>query len=451
MSAKKHKQETDHTGVAPATDLGVREAALSKEPNHLMRFLRILGPGIIVGASDDDPSGIATYSVAGATYGFATLWTALVTFPLMTSVQFVCAKIGLVTGNGLARVLRDMYPAPVVTSIVLALALANTINAGADIGAIAAALNLVSGVKAIALVLPIGAAILAVQIWGSYKVVAAIFKWLALSLVAYVGASVFAHPDLRAVLAGTFVPRIQLDSGYLATLVAILGTTISPYMFFWQATQEVEEDIAMGRQYLWQRKGTTDAEVRYTATDINVGMLFSNVVMYAIILACGATLYQHGQRHIETAAQAAQALAPIAGRFSADLLALGLIGAGFLAVPILTGSAAYAMSEAFGWRHGLSARPGRAPQFYGVLAASTLVGMQTNLMGISPIAMLFWTAVINGFLAPVLLIFIMLVSNNRKVMGERRNGPLINTIGWTATATMAAAAIALVVTSLRPQ
>jgi len=205
----------------------------------------------------------------------------------------------------------------------------------------------------------------------------------------------------------------------------------------------------MGRLFLWQRKGTTDAEVRYTALDINIGMFFSNVTMYAIILATGATLFAHGQHHIETAAQAAQALEPIAGKFSADLLALGLIGAGFLAVPILTGSTAYAMSEAFGWRGGLSSHPGRAPQFYGVLAVSMLVGVQVNLMGISPIAMLFWTAVINGFLAPVLLVFIMLVSNDRKVMGERRNSAFVNAVGWIATAVMAAAAIALIVTSIR--
>lgn len=435
--------------MAPASDVGVREASLSKESNAVLRFLKVLGPGIIVGASDDDPSGIATYSVAGASFGYSTLWTALVTFPLMAVVQFICAKIGLVTGKGLAQVLRDTYPRQVVYGIVAALAIANTINAGADIGAIAAAINLVLPVKAIALVLPVGLAILALQIWGSYKIVASVFKWLALSLLAYIGASVFAHPDLGAVLRGTFVPAIRFDATYLATLVAILGTTISPYMFFWQATQEVEEDKAMGRLFLWQRQGTTDAEVRYTALDINVGMLFSNIVMYAIILATGATLFVHGQHHIATAAEAAQALEPIAGRFSADLLALGLIGAGFLAVPILTGSTAYAMSEAFGWPSGLSQHPGRAPQFYGVLAVSMLVGMQVNLMGISPIAMLFWTAVINGFLAPVLLVFIMLVSNSPKVMGERRNSPFVNAVGWTATAVMAAAAIALIWTSVR--
>jgi NRAMP (natural resistance-associated macrophage protein)-like metal ion transporter len=411
VSPSAKKGAKPRAAVAPASDVGVREASLSKESNVVLRFLKVLGPGIIVGASDDDPSGIATYSVAGASFGYSTLWTALVTFPLMAVVQFICAKIGLVTGKGLAHVLRDTYPRQVVYGIVAALAIANTINAGADIGAIAAAINLVLPVKAIALVLPVGLAILALQIWGSYKIVASVFKWLALSLLAYIGASVFAHPDLGAVLRGTFMPTIRFDATYLATLVAILGTTISPYMFFWQATQEVEEDKAMGRLFLWQRRGTTDAEVRYTALDINVGMLFSNIVMYAIILATGATLFVHGQHHIATAAEAAQALEPIAGRFSADLLALGLIGAGFL--------------------------------------ASMVVGMQVNLMGISPIAMLFWTAVINGFLAPVLLVFIMLVSNSPKVMGQRRNSWFVNAVGWIATAVMATAAIALIWTSVR--
>lgn len=435
--------------MAPATDVGVREAALLKEPNHLIKLLRVLGPGIVVGASDDDPSGIATYSVAGASFGLSTLWTALFTYPLMAVVQFICAKIGLVTGKGLAKVMLECYPRWIVCAVVLVLAVASTINAGADIGAIAAAVNLLVPLKPIALVLPVGLGILAMQVWGSYKVVAAALKWLTLSLFAYILAAIFAHPDWRAVLAATFVPAFRFDAGYLQTLVAILGTTISPYMFFWQATQEVEEDIAMGRRFLWQRRGTTDAEVRYAALDINAGMLFSNLVMYAIILATASTLYRAGIHNIQTAAQAAQALEPIAGKYSGELLALGLIGTGFLAVPILTASAAYAMSEAFGWPQGLSRHTGRAPQFYLVLALSTIVGMQVNLMGIGPIALLFWTAVMYGFLAPVLLVFIMHVSSSKKVMGERRNSPLVNALGWVATAVMAATAVAFVVTTYR--
>ena len=437
--------------MAPSSELGVREASLAKHRSPLRRFLSILGPGIIVGASDDDPSGIATYSVAGATLGFSTLWTALVCFPMMATVQFICAKVGLVTGKGLGRILHERFPKSVVIAIVVALFAANTINAGADIGAIAAAVNLLVPIPAVALILPIGVAILAVQVWGSYKIVAGIFKWLALALFAYVGASIFAHPDVLSVLKGTFVPSIHFDAGYLATFVAILGTTISPYMFFWQAEQEVEEDVALGRRYLWQRRGTTDAEVKYTALDINVGMAFSQIVMYAIILATGATLFRAGEHNIQTAAEAAKALVPLAGRFSELLFALGLIGSGFLAVPILTGSAAYAMSDAFGWKSGLSSALFRAPQFYGSLALATLVGIETNLLGISPIAMLYWTAVINGVLAPVLLVFIMLVSADKALMGERRNSPLLSIVGWTTTAVMAAAAVAFFITSIRVQ
>lgn len=448
MSVPKDEHDDAAGEVVPAARMGVREAALSKRHGKVARFFALLGPGIITGASDDDPSGIATYSLAGAAFGFSTLWTAIVALPLMSTVQFLCAKIGLVTGKGLAGVLRERHPKWVLLTLVSALAIANTINAGADIGAIAAAINLVVPIRAVALVLPIGLIIVSLQVWASYKVVAAIFKWLSLSLLAYVGASILAHPAARAVIAGALVPSIHFDPAYLSMLVAIFGTTISPYMFFWQATQEVEEDVAVGRKFLWQRRGTTTKEVRYAALDVNAGMLFSQVVMFAIIVATASTLFAHGIRHIDTAAAAARALEPIAGRFSGELLAIGLIGTGFLAVPILTASTAYAFSEAFGWRHGLDASPGHAPRFYAILAASTIIGMQVNLMGISPIAMLFWTAVINGFLAPVLLVFIMLVSNDKRVMGERSNGPLANTLGWAATAIMGSAAIALVATSL---
>ena len=448
MSETSGKDRRAARKVVPAAMLGVREAAMSKHRGKAARLLSILGPGIVTGASDDDPSGIATYSLAGAAFGFSTLWTAIVALPLMSTVQYLCAKIGLVTGKGLAGVLRDRHPRWVVLALVGALAIANTMNAGADIGAIAAAANLIVPVRAVELVLPIGLLIVSLQIWGSYKAVAAVFKWLSISLLAYVGASVVAHPAVRAVMAGAFVPTVRFDPAYLAMLVAIFGTTISPYMFFWQATQEVEEDVAAGRRFLWQRRGTTTNEVRYAALDVNAGMLFSQIVMFAIIVATASTLYAHGIHHIDTAAQAAQALEPIAGRFSGLLLAIGLIGTGFLAVPILTASTAYALSEAFGWKHGLDETPARAPRFYAILAASMVVGMQVNLMGISPIAMLYWTAIVNGCLAPVLLAFIMLVSNDRKVMGERRNGPLANVLGWAATAIMGAGAIALIATSL---
>ena len=434
------------TGVTPAAVLGVREAALRRERSGIRRFFKLLGPGLIAGASDDDPSGIATYAVAGASLGYSTLWVMPVTLPLMMAVQYICARIGLVTGKGLGAILHERFPVAVAYPAIIALVIVNSINAGADIGAIAAAINLLLPVPIVALIVPIAVILLALQIWGSYKVTAAVFKWLTLALFAYVGSAFFAHPDVRRTIIGTFVPHLHADPGYITTLVAIIGTTISPYMFFWQATQEVEEDVAFGRRYLWQRKGTTDKELRYAAWDVGIGMFFSQAVGYFIILSTAATLFATGHTSVATTAEAARALEPIAGRWSEWLLALGLIGSGVLAVPILTASSAYAMSEVFGWRFGLDKRPGRAPQFYGVIALSTIVGIELNFVGIGPVTALYWTAVINGFLAPLLLVLIMLVSGNRRIMGERANSPLLATLGWLTTAAMLVAAAASLVT-----
>jgi NRAMP (natural resistance-associated macrophage protein)-like metal ion transporter len=430
----------------PIAGTGTLEAACEREANPVKRFVKVLGPGLITGASDDDPSGIGTYAIAGASLGFATLWTALVTFPLMASVQFICAKVGMVSGQGLAGVLRQHYPRPLLYVCVLGLLVANTINAGADIGAIAAAVNLLLPVPIEFMIIPIALVILGLQVWCSYRLIASIFKWLTLALFAYIGSAFFARPDWGEVLRGTFIPTISFDATFLSTLVAILGTTISPYLFFWQASQEVEEEVQMGRVHLDQRRGASDTELKYAAWDVNTGMLFSNVVMYFIILATAATLFKAGQTNITSAADAAVALEPLAGPWAKVLLALGLIGAGFLAVPILTGSAAYALSEAFGWHYGLDANPARAKQFYGVIAAATLVGMLINFIGINPIDALFWTAVINGFLAPPLMVMIMLIANNRSVMGNRTNGTAINVLGWLATLAMFGAAIALILT-----
>jgi NRAMP (natural resistance-associated macrophage protein)-like metal ion transporter len=409
-------------------------------------MLGLIGPGFITGASDDDPSGIATYAVAGASFGFATLWTALITFPLMATVQFICAKIGMVTGQGLAGVLKKHYPRWILIPAVIALLIANTFNAGADIGAIAAAINLIAPIPPTALIIPIAIMILLVQIWSSYRLLAAIFKWLTLSLVAYIGAAYFAHPNATEVLRGTLIPTIRVDTKFLSVLVAILGTTISPYLFFWQASQEVEEDIAAGKKTVAARKGASNDELRYAAWDVNLGMFFSNLVMYFIILATAATLFKAGKTDIQSATEAAQALTPIAGRYATALLAIGLVGAGTLAVPVLTGSSAYALAETFGWKYGLDEKPHRAPRFYLTIAVATLVGMLLNFINVSPITALFWTAVLNGLLAPPLLILVMLVSTNRNVMKDRVNGPVATLLGWAATVVMFLAAIALVVT-----
>ena len=437
----------DEPSVDPARPVNPKIAELEAEKNPLRRFGKVLGPGLITGASDDDPSGIGTYAQAGAQYGFATLWTTVVMLPMMISVQYICAKIGLVSGKGLAGVLREHHPR-LMYPAVLALVVANTLNAGADIGAIAAAINLLVPVAAIVFIVPVSLGIVALQVFGGYQLIDKVFKWLALALLAYLGAALFARPDIVRVLAGTLVPTIRLDPAFIGILVAILGTTISPYLFFWQASQEVEEEISVGRRRLRQRQGASGFELKYALWDTIAGMVFSEVVAYFIILATGATLFVAGTTNITSATEAAEALRPLAGDAAAILLAVGLIGSGVLAVPVLTGSAAFGVSEAFGWRSGLDNKPGRAPQFYAVIIAATLVGMALNFLGINPITALVLSAVLNGLLAGPLLVLVMLVSNDRRVLGERTNGRLLNTIGWVTTGVMGLAAIGLIVTTI---
>jgi NRAMP (natural resistance-associated macrophage protein)-like metal ion transporter len=365
---------------------------------------------------------------------------------MMVMTQYLSAKIALVTGMGLAGVVRHHYSRFILYTVIGSLVIANTINAGADIGAIAAAINLIVPIPSAALIVPIALVILAMQIWGSYRLIATVFKWLTLALFAYIGASFLAHPSLPEVVRGTFIPSVKLDAKSLAILVAVLGTTVSPYMWFWQASQEIEEKVAHGRRALWQRKGTTTTELRYAAWDVNVGMAFSNVVMYFILLGTAATLFKAGNTDIRSAAEAAEALRPVAGNGARLLFALGLIGTGFLAVPVLTGAAAYAMGEAFGWKSSLDAKLYRAKPFYAAIAASTLVGMLINFVGINPIDALVWTAVIFGFLTPPLLILLLLIGNNRRIMDKRVNSLWLNVVGWATVTVMTAAIIGMLAT-----
>ncbi len=430
----------------PAAGTGAREISVRREPNAVRRFFKILGPGLVTGAADDDPSGVGTYAVAGASLGYATLWTMIVTFPMMVAAQLMSARVAFVTGRGLAGVLRRHYSPIIVLPAVSGLVIANTINAGADIGAIAAAINLLVPIPIVVMIVPIAAVILALQVMGTYRQIAGVFKWTTLALFAYIGASFLARPDFGAVLRGTLLPAVSLDSKWLTLLVAVLGTTISPYMWFWQASQEVEEQVAIGHTRLWQRKNTSETEVKYAAWDINIGMFFSNVVAYFIILGTAATLFKAGKTDIKSAAEAAEALRPFAGDAARFLFALGLAGTGFLAVPVLTGSGAYALAEALGWKAGLNEKLWRARGFYGIVAGSTVVGMAINFVGINPIDALFWAAVINGFLTPPLLGLLMHVSNNKRIMGERVNGAGLNVVGWATTLIMVAAAVGLIVT-----
>jgi len=406
----------------------------------------LLGPGLITGASDDDPSGIGTYTTAGASLGFAMLWTAILTLPMMAAVQFICAKIGMVSGMGLAGALRKHYPSWLVYSAISLLLIANTITAGVDIGAIAAAINLLIPIPTILLVPLIAVGIVALQVWGSYSFIVRTFKWLTLTLFAYIIAAFLAKPHWGEVLKATFIPTLRFDNQYMTTLLAILGTTITPYLFFWQASQEVEEELQMGRVTLAQREGASDKELKFAEIDIDVGMVFASLVFYFVILASAATLHTSGQTKIETAVEAAQALRPLSSGVASILFALGLIGSGVLAVPVLTSSSAYALCETFKWKSGLSEKLRGATRFYAIIAVSTLVGAIANFLKIPPVTALFWAAVINGILAPPLLVIIMLVSNNGKVMGARVNGLLTNFIGWATVAVMAAASLGIFLT-----
>ena len=307
---------------------------MSRKYHPIKNILDRLGPGLITGASDDDPSGIGTYSQAGAALGYATLWTAVMTLPLMIVVQHICAKIGMCSGRGLAGVLHRYYSKKLLYPVVIGLVIANTINAGADIAAIAAAINMFVPIPISAMVIPIAIAIVVLQIWGSYRLIMKIFKWLTLSLFAYVIAAFLAKPDWSAVAWATFVPQISLSSTYITTIVAILGTTISPYLFFWEASEEVEEEKSEGRTKLSDRKGATDKEIKKEKIDTIVGMLFCNVVFYFVIVSAGATLHVTGQTNIQSATEAAQALRPLAGNFATVLFGIGLIGAGLLATPL---------------------------------------------------------------------------------------------------------------------
>ncbi|MDP3047378.1 MAG: Nramp family divalent metal transporter [Chloroflexota bacterium] len=409
-------------------------------------YLSALGPGLVTGASDDDPSGIGTHSQTGAQFGYAQLWTALFTFPLMTAVQEICARIALQTGGGLADALRKYYPKPVLYFCVSLLFIANTINLGADLGAMAAAAQLLIGIPHLAWLIAITLLSAVLEVFVSYKHYARVLRYLTLSLFAYILVPFVSSLDWGQALRDTVIPTIRLDKDYLLNLVAILGTTISPYLFFWQASQEIEEQIDEGRTTAGSRKGVTKTELKWMRTDVVAGMVLSNVVAWFIMATTASTLFQHGITTVDSAAKAAEALRPIAGDAAYLLFAVGIIGTGLLAVPILAGSAAYAVAETFKLREGLYLKLRQAPGFYGIIAFSTLLGFAMNLIGINPIQALYYTAVLNGIVAPPLLLMIMLIGNNRSIMKSKVNGRLSNTLGWITTIAMSIAAVALLVT-----
>ena len=415
-------------------------------PDSPQNFFAKLGPGLITGAADDDPSGISTYSVAGASFGYLPLWTALVSFPLMTAVQLMCARLGMVTGLGLAGIIRRRYSRWVLWFACALLAVANVINIAADLGGMAAATRMVTGAPAGFTVPVYGATIVVLLMWWSYRSIARVFKWLTLVLLAYVVTAFVADVDWRLAAYTTLVPHVELSRAFFSLMVAILGTTISPYLFFWQAAQEVEEERAMGRD-LSHRRGATPEELSTARTDVLTGMLASNAIMFFIILTTAATLHSRGQTSITTAEQAAEALRPVAGVGAYWLFTLGLIGTGMLAVPVLAGSCAYAIAEASAWRGSLDRKPWQAKRFYAVLAVSVALGIALTYTGLDAIKLLFTTAIINGVLAPPLILIVLLLTSDPAVMGDKVNSRLLSAMGWIAFVVMVVAALGLGFTS----
>ena len=411
------------------------------------RFFSNLGPGLITGAADDDPSGIATYSVTGAAFGYAPLWTAIFSFPLMAAIQIMCARLGLVTGLGLASVIRLRYPRWILWGACSLLVVANIVNIAADLGGMADVTQLLTGVRSLYWTPLYALVLVCLLFWTSYRTIARIFKWLTLALFAYLAAAILAHPDWLAVMRATLIPQVQWTAVYWATLVGILGTTISPYLFFWQAAQEVEEEIALGKSTVKLREGASPRELRRSRNDVLTGMFFSNLVMYFIILTAAATLHAHGKSTISSARDAAEALRPLAGAGAYWLFSLGLIGAGMLGVPVLAGSCAYAIAEAADWVGSLEVHPPLAHGFYSVIAIAMALGLGLDYAGLNAVKMLFWSAVLNGALAPPLLILVVLLTSRADVMGEHRNGPLLRWLGWTCAVVMLLATVIMFVTA----
>lgn len=398
--------------------------------------LEVLGPGLVTGAADDDPSGVGTYSQVGAQFGYGMGWTLIFGFPLLAAIQAICARIGATTGRGIAQNLRRHYPPALLRVVVILLLVANVINLGADLGAMGAVVALLIPGPVLAYTVAFGVISVLLEVFLSYDSYARVLKWATLSLFAYVGVVLVADVPLADMAKGLLVPRFTFDRDHAMALVAIFGTTISPYLFFWQAGQEVEEQHRRHIKPLHISPRNAGPELRRIRLDTLVGMGFSHVVALCIVIATAATLHVNGVREIESAAQAAEALRPIAGNLAFALFAVGIIGTGLLAVPVLAGSAAYAVSETFGWTEGLNRKPKEAKAFYGVIVLATAGGIALNFIGIDPMKALYWAAVVNGLLAPPLMTITMFIATNPKVMGKLVLSRRLKLVGWLATAVM---------------
>jgi NRAMP (natural resistance-associated macrophage protein)-like metal ion transporter len=424
-------------------------ARASKDPPEVGRrpsasdFLFRLGPGLITGAADDDPSGIATYSQVGTTFGFGLLWTIVLTFPLMAALQEICGRFGRITGTGIAESLRKCYPRPLVYGVVFLLCAANIFNLGADIAAMGSAGQLVLGGKAEAYAVGLGFLSATLEVAIPYRKYVFYLKWLTLVLFAYVATVFVVHVPWLTVLKATFMPSVEWTSDYWMAIVAVLGTTISPYLFFWQSSQEAEDvRVTSGESALKKKPAQANFQFHRIALDTRFGMGISNLIAFFIILTTAVTLHgRAGQPDIKTAADAAEALRPLAGQFAYFLFAMGIVGTGLLALPVLAGSAAYAVSETFRWRASLESKPKKAPRFYGVIAVATVLGIALNFFGLDPIRALYWSAVLNGIVAVPLMFVLMIMSANEKIVGEFRLSPALRTFGWLATIVMLVASV----------
>ncbi len=391
---------------------------------EIKKFLKIFGPGVVAGAADDDPSGIGTYSVAGAKFGYTFLWTAILTWPLMAVVQMACARIGMVTGRGLSSALERKIPRPILVIFSVSLFFANTLNVGADLSAMADAAELFSGVNSHYFIIIFGLGISWATVKLRYSQISMGLKWLALFLFSYIITAFVVGPNWKEVFNFTFIPHLPRNKEEWSMLVAILGTTISPYLFYWQSSQEVEEEKSMGRNSVAKRKNASAEELGNRRIDVGVGTLFSNIVMFFVILTTALTLHKAGITNIETSKQAAEALRPLAGNLATALYTMGLLGVGFLAIPTLTGSAAYALAETFRWRQGLDAKINKAKAFYAVIIFSTLLAIIMDFSKLNPIKALYWSAVVNGVLAPFLLVGVLMVTSDNQVMEGQRSSKI---------------------------
>ena len=410
---------------------------------------RSLGLGLITGASDDDPAAIGTYAAVGASLGPSFLWTIPALLPMMYATVYLSSKVGQVTGEGLFAVIRKHYPRWLLFSLLAGALTVNVIEAAADLGGMSAALDVLLPIPHWALLLCIGLITAALQILGSYNTIKKVFRWLALVLVAYVAAALLAKPNLGEVLRGTFIPHIRFDAHSLSMLVAVVGTTLSTYLYSWQSNEEVEEDISLGRRRLTDRRGSTKDELRHARRDVAAGMMFASVITYFIMLSTAATLYKAGHHDIGTAAEAAQALAPFAGKLSEGLFALGIFSVGFLAVPIMTTGAAYDLCQSLGWKHGLHYPPRQVKRFSMSIAIFTALAVGLNFLGINPMRALVFSSIVQGVSTPFLMVVIMLITTNGNIMGRWRNTRPLNVLGWLSTAAMFAASLALLITILK--